>query len=154
MVFGVWYLTHLDSVPQYLTTFTLHPSYIFLLCNSLIGSDSLDLLASDNIMPHPSCDSLSGHHYSHCCYPHHCVIFYIIILFCNSTSYIHPASTITEIVHDTYIHSCRLHSLLFLYLIDNISHHHHRYTQFCDFQLNPNWGLAMQKVYLCTSTEE
>ena len=47
------------------------------------------------------------------------------MIFHKQTSYIHPESTITGSFHDTYIRLCRLHSLISLYPIDNISHHHH-----------------------------
>ena len=62
MVFGGWSLfTHLAPVLQDLLAFTIQYSSILLLWISLVGWDSLDLLASGNIVPHPFCASFHVH---------------------------------------------------------------------------------------------
>ena len=134
MVFGGGsLLTHLASVLQDLLTSPLQSSYIFLIWIYLSGWDSLDLLSSVPSVPHPSRVSRCAHHHPLFRYPPCWVILFSIVLFHNSTSYIHPASTITLILHSTYLWFCRLYSLIYLSPVDHISHNHHWYTQFCAF---------------------
>ena len=144
MVFGRWSLiTRLASVLQALLTFPLQSSSIFLLWMYIVGWDSLDLLASSTSVPRTSRAFCCGHKWSFCHYPPCLVILSSIMLFHNSTSYIHPTSTITSSLRATDIRSCRLHSLLSLSLIYHISHHHHQFTQF--FALR---SLSLEDSYL------